>query len=127
MCFHLLNCAKIFICLNETFILALRLDSGSDSLSIKYIKTSVVNEMIHHNTAVARYHQDEASESPHRAGPIISEKPNTAPFIPKTFVRSSGLLISASIACATDILPHVIPSKTLEINMINIGKEITQI
>jgi hypothetical protein len=56
----------------------------------------------------------------------MSENPNTAPFIPKTFVRSFGRLISARIACATDIFPPVIPSNTRERNIIKIGRETIQ-
>lgn len=86
----------------------------------------MIKDIVAPRRAVARYHQLEARESHPSAGPMISENPNTAPFIPNTFVRSCGALISARIACATDIFPPVIPSNTLEKNMIRIGSETIQ-
>lgn len=82
----------------------------------------MINEIIAQRIAVARYPHDEARESHPRAGPIIRDIPNTAPFNPNTFDRSSGFDMSASIACATDIFHPVIPSKTLETKIIKIGR-----
>lgn len=86
-----------------------------------------MSEIIAQTIAVRRYHRLEAIVSHPIAGPIISAKPNTAPFNQNTFVRSSGLLISARIACATDTFHPVIPSNTLAKNMISIGIDIIQI
>lgn len=84
--------------------------------------TSVTIEKNAQVIAVPKYHILPVIEREPNAGPMSIERPKTAPFTPKIFDLSSGFVRSAIIACATEAFPHVIPSKTRERNITNIGR-----
>lgn len=60
-------------------------------------------------------------------GPIIKPNPNAAPMKPKFRARVSGLEMSAIAACATEMLPPVIPSNALDANKSGIFRVIIPI
>jgi len=80
--------------------------------------------MIAQRSAVPKKEYHILTESDPSAGHTRSDTQNTAPFIPKTLDLSSGELISASTAWATEAFHPVIPSNIRERNIISIGRSI---
>jgi hypothetical protein len=86
---HLYICAKTFISLNLIFTFSFLSSIARVSWKLTYIIASVMREIIAQRIAVPRKEIENHTESDPSAGPTKRDIPNTAPFIPNTFDRSS--------------------------------------
>jgi len=123
---HLIIWAKTLIFLKEILSSFLRFSSGSDSFKANIIIPRVIAEIKAPRIAVHKNETLLHTEREPRAGHTKSEKPKTAPLVQNTLDLSSGSLMSASTAWATEAFHHVIPSNTLERNTTSIGNNTNQ-